>query len=267
MVLTRIKKLASLMNWEFMTGVTRRLLFAPGKVRTFSVAGLRMQMRSPSFVAQYRSIFIDQEYRFRYEGECPRILDLGANVGMSCVYFKRLFPKGEIWAFEPDKELFPLLEQNLKSNGIEGVEAINLAAWIRDEKISFAPNGLGGGAIDVPQQGGEDEKTQADAVIDAIDLRQWLQGRQFDFIKMDIEGAENQVIPHCIDELCQAEQLVLEHHSVRNEPQHLGNILTAFSERGFRYYIRTVDLAFNPFATPLKGRFDNHVVVYLDRCH
>src|SRR5688572_8635835 len=55
-----------------------------------------------SFVASYSEIFKRGIYRFETPSESPQIIDCGANIGLSVIYFKRLFPAARITAFEAD---------------------------------------------------------------------------------------------------------------------------------------------------------------------
>ena len=74
-------------NFEFIANVLKGKIvsIAQNKMKplTFSVRGRRMKMRFPSFIAQYRNIFLNEEYAFSFDGSSPRILDIGANFGMS----------------------------------------------------------------------------------------------------------------------------------------------------------------------------------------
>src|SRR5690349_14366069 len=47
-------------------------------------------------------IFIDKVYLFHSAELSPRIIDCGANIGLSVIFFKRTFPSAKIIAFEPD---------------------------------------------------------------------------------------------------------------------------------------------------------------------
>jgi predicted O-methyltransferase YrrM len=55
-------------------------------------------------------------YRFNSLITKPLILDCGANVGVSVLYFKRLYPDAEIIAFEPDEDVFAILKQNYEES-------------------------------------------------------------------------------------------------------------------------------------------------------
>ena len=44
--------------------------------------------------------------REHIRGESPLILDVGANLGSSVAFYRRLFPNARVIAFEPDPETF-----------------------------------------------------------------------------------------------------------------------------------------------------------------
>ena len=70
---------------------------------------------SASFLFMYHEIFEQQIYRFKARTERPVIIDGGANIGLSIIYFKKLYPDANIVAFEPDRKVFNVLEKNIES--------------------------------------------------------------------------------------------------------------------------------------------------------
>lgn len=66
------------------------------------------------FVLIYKDIFISKEYRFTADNDPPLIFDCGAHIGVSVLYFKKLYPKAKIIAFEPNPVTFKLLELLVK---------------------------------------------------------------------------------------------------------------------------------------------------------
>ena len=74
-----------------------------------------------------REVFTSDLYYFETENPNPFIIDLGAHIGLSTLYFKQTYPGSEIIAIEPNPGTFELLEQNLFENQIDGVTAINAA--------------------------------------------------------------------------------------------------------------------------------------------
>lgn len=41
-----------------------------------------------SFISTYREIFVERIYDFKFSNSTPRILDLGANIGLSVLFFQ-----------------------------------------------------------------------------------------------------------------------------------------------------------------------------------
>src|SRR5690606_6701996 len=81
----------------------------------------------PTLIGLYREIFLDEIYRFSAACEAPFIVDCGANIGMSVLYFKTLYPESRIVAFEPNPSAFALLEKNVAVNQLDGVSLFNYA--------------------------------------------------------------------------------------------------------------------------------------------
>jgi FkbM family methyltransferase len=185
-----------------------------------------------SFLESYREIFVERCYDFPWEGAPPRILDLGANIGLSVLRFELRHPGARIVALEPDPAIFAHLERNVHGNGFGDVELVNRAAWNAAGTVSFRADGADGGRV-APGAGGGSE-------VQALDLAAFLAERRFDAIKMDIEGAEAVVLPACRDALASVRFLAVEYHSVAGRPQALHELLRVFESCGFRVQVRSV---------------------------
>jgi FkbM family methyltransferase len=55
---------------------------------------------------------------------------------MASLYFKWLYPKARVRAFEPDPATFDLLKQNTGRNGLD-VQPHNCALWDQDGEVDF----------------------------------------------------------------------------------------------------------------------------------
>lgn len=75
------------------------------------------------FLARYQEI--DDLYQsLLRSGKTPLIIDCGANIGLSALYFKRQFGKAKLVALEPQQDNFDLLKRNCsKINEIEFLQA------------------------------------------------------------------------------------------------------------------------------------------------
>lgn len=80
-------------------------------------------------------------YWFDTDQEEPVIIDVGAHIGLATLYFKWLYPGAEIWALEPNPQLFALLEQNVSENHLEKVHPLNVAVGRERGMVKFYRDG------------------------------------------------------------------------------------------------------------------------------
>lgn len=192
-----------------------------------------------SFIWQFKDIFLDEIFELKAGKEIPVVYDCGANIGMSCLFFKKMAPKARIKAFEPDKYISGFLKKNLLLNGFNDIEIIEKAVWINNTGVSFTSDGADGGSIL-----GEENKVN----LESIRLRDLLMAEEnIDLLKMDIEGAEFDVILDCQDHLSRVQNIFIEYHSWNNSSQNLSKILNVLEKNNFRYYIEDLHKRKIPF--------------------
>ena len=91
--------------------------------------------------------------------------------------------------------------------------------------------------------------------VQAIDFLEALNKEdKIDMLKMDIEGAENDVIPHIASALYKIDKIFIEYHSFNNGEQRLDEILSLLKQNKFRYYIRHVNNRKSPFIDTAKDK-------------
>jgi FkbM family methyltransferase len=195
-----------------------------------------------SFLSAFREIFANRCYAFKSAGIKPRILDLGANIGLSVLFFKTEYPGAEIEAFEADPAIFGYLQKNIFGNGWDDVRLINSAAWHENTVLQFEVEGADGGRV--ARSGGENVVN-----VSAIDISEFMSDKHYDFMKIDIEGAEVGVLSRCRDKLKNVDHLFVEYHSVIGWPQRLHELLEILTSAGFRYHIHSP----NPTSRPFMG--------------
>lgn len=201
------------------------------------VAGLNLVFPdSASFLSAYREIFVNKVYDFSCPNDSPVILDLGANIGLSVLYFKQKYPNSRIFAFEPDPVIFSYLRRNIENNHLANVELLNYAAWGETTTLQFLSDGADAGRI--VETGSLNSVT-----IHALDIREFMKSRKLnhlDMLKIDVEGAEDVVLPACERFLPSVENIFVEYHSLRDRPQFLDRLTKILSDAGFRLHIHSV---------------------------
>lgn len=186
------------------------------------------------FLHNYKEIFEEHVYYFESENKSPLIIDCGSNIGLSIIYFKTLFPESTVIGFEPDPDIFNLLQTNLRSFNFTNVEPRNEAVWTKNELLTFKKGYLEGHIVN------EEGDRQNTITIKAIRLRELLEKyNTIDFLKIDIEGAELDVLEDCADLLPRVKNLFIEFHN--NGGRYLSELtrlLSVLETRGFAYYMK-----------------------------
>lgn len=213
-----------------------------------------------SFEFINREVFIEEIYKFKGSSDEPYIIDAGANIGLGTLYFKMLYPNSKIVAFEPDPQVFDVLQENLGSFGYEDVELIPKALWDSETTLTFFQEGADGGRIATTQD------REAITTLPTTRLRKYIE-QPVDFLKVDIEGAETRVLQDCQDLLHNVERIFVEYHSFASEKQTLNELLEVLTAAGFRYYISHIGV-YSPQPLLKKNTFlgmDNQLNIYATR--
>lgn len=194
-----------------------------------------------SLLSAYKAIFKDEIYAFEPDTGSPQILDGGSNIGLATLYWKQQFPDARITAFEPDPEVFQTLKKNMEHHGCDDVILVQKGLWSEEGKLEFQPDGADAGHM-ASVTGSE---TDGD-VVPVTRLVPYLDDR-IDMLKLDIEGAEVEVLCDAAGHLGSVQNLFVEYHSYVGKEQRIDEILRVLREAGFRIHIRPEFVVDRPF--------------------
>lgn len=187
----------------------------------------------------FREIFLEHQYAFTSSTEKPLIIDCGANIGMSVLYFKRRWPGARILAIEANPRAFELLKRNVEQNGLKDVECLNVAVADAEGTLDFFVNHQAGTLLgSLREDRGGTERLQV-AARRLSDLLAALPG-EVAAVKIDIEGAEWQVLKDLqeLGALARPRQYLIEyHHRIGDERSRLSVFLKALEDAGYEYTI------------------------------
>jgi FkbM family methyltransferase len=197
-----------------------------------------------------KEIFIDESYKFKSKNESV-IYDIGANIGVSTLFFRLNYPNAKIIAFEADKNIYEILKNNLKA--YNNIEIINKAAWIENRIVSFDNEGSDSGKID----------NNGDKKVEAIRLLEFLEKEEkINLLKMDIEGAETEVFMDIKYQLNKIDNIIMEYHYKNNSEDKLIEILTILKQNNFKYYLETINSRPAPLYNDSNNNFFSQINIY-----
>ena len=186
-----------------------------------------------------------------YEQQIPPggyILDCGANIGLSVIYLNKIAPDAVIEAFEPDLKNFSFLERNMRAFKINNIQLHKAAVWKENTTLSFSSEGSMSSKINNVYETG----TETGTIVNAVRLRDYLI-RKVDFLKMDIEGAEYEVLKDIADRLHFVMSMFVEYHGTFSQNRELLHMLEIIEKAGFSFYIKEAAVLFShPFTKRAK---------------
>ena len=213
----------------------------------------------PRFVENKNMLFDWGLYRFATTQDVPRIIDCGASIGLNTCYFKHLYPKSNIVAFEPDPPVFEILKRNCASWGAHDIQLIPKAIWTSEGTLPFRGDGKWSGRLD------EEATGENVSQVPTCRLRDYLTQR-VDLLRLDIQGAEVDVLLDCADLLGQVQYLAVDYHSVFKRPQRLDELTGLLVQAGFRMHFWATPQTSTPFLhRDLQGGIDAQLHIFAFR--
>jgi FkbM family methyltransferase len=118
----------------------------------------------------------------------PVILDLGANIGCTIRHFSHLYPDATIIGYELDKDNYGVALKNIHS--LENCSLNNQAIW-GSKRTTYYNHQLHFDAYHLDEQLTSGKKVSTVTINHIVDSYQLA---RIDYLKMDIEGAEKNIL-------------------------------------------------------------------------
>lgn len=126
--------------------------------------------------------------------EKPTVLDVGANIGTTAIYFALKRPRGTVHAFEPNPAMFDCLDENRQLSNCNNIILHDFALSNRSGTTHLIE------AMEGNPGSSYLSEERADGSVEVVlnELDQILPEIQVDFIKIDVEGSERAVLEGAI---------------------------------------------------------------------
>ena len=127
-------------------------------------------------------------------GEVRTVLDIGANVGITALYFSRIFPNAQIYAFEPAPDNFAVLSRNIANS--KRIRGFNFGLGAQDAELELfhSDNPINFGGYSLHPAGSDTSKKLRIQVRNVAAVLAELSLEKIDVVKIDTEGAEYDIL-------------------------------------------------------------------------
>jgi FkbM family methyltransferase len=145
------------------------------------------------------------------------VLDVGAHIGhYTIISSERVGPKGRVVAIEADPSNFEMLNHNIRLNGLTNIISLNYAVYSKEEKVKlYLPSKDSGftiyNTIMTDRASTEKDKfIQVNAnTLDNLLQQNRIREEDVNWIKIDVEGAEYEVLKGATNILSKSKDIAL----------------------------------------------------------
>jgi len=139
-----------------------------------------------------QDVLLEYEYHVTLIHPPKVIVDAGANIGLTSIFFANQYPSARIFAIEPEPSNFEMLQRNVSR--YDNIVPIKAALWNNESEITLVDPGLDKWGFQV-QDSASSEAARGEYVtaitVDSLMSRYDI--AKIDILKIDIEGAEKEV--------------------------------------------------------------------------
>jgi FkbM family methyltransferase len=215
-----------------------RLLGGKRSVDVDLKSGISLRLRSMSSTDYDTAWQI--YWRGDYESPKPlddvhKVVDLGANVGYSCVYWCQKYPQCQVTALEPHPLHLEIMKDNLARNGFLDRVQIIAAAAGTGEKSAYLSDARSSSTV-------TDQKAAFQIRVLDIFREPEITAGKVDFLKMDIEGGEYELLADPRFAELDVRALVVEWHKTPEHPDGRAWCVQRLEELGYQTRIGAEDL-------------------------
>jgi FkbM family methyltransferase len=145
--------------------------------------------------------------QIRSEGNVPLIIDGGANIGASTIWFATNFAGCQVFGIEPERQNFAVLSRN--TTGYSNITLFNAALWDRPEPLSLVLEEGTGWGCRVKERAHDKSIVPTVTVPDLLSRDAKLRPV---IVKVDIEGAEAALLRSATEWVDDVPLMIFEQH-------------------------------------------------------
>jgi FkbM family methyltransferase len=148
--------------------------------------------RGSTDLAVFEEVFVRQAYFIEKMAKIRPsvIIDAGANIGITSIFFALAYPNARIFSIEPEERNYELLKRNTAA--YPQITSIHAALWNRDQDVEIEDPGRGAWAFQV-KEAGAGPRNMVVPGVSVLGLCRRFGIDQIDIFKIDIEGAEREL--------------------------------------------------------------------------
>jgi len=136
-----------------------------------------------------------QLHDIQFKSDRPRIIDIGAHIGLVSVFLAKYYPSSTVESYEPNPDNYSHLVKNIKANRLRNVKTHHAAVTGDGRDVIIQTTADNSGQYSIFKEGGKK--------VHSVSVTKLLK-KPIDLLKIDCEGAEYEIFEALTDEQIQS---------------------------------------------------------------
>ncbi|WP_371504454.1 FkbM family methyltransferase [Nitrosopumilus adriaticus] len=201
---------------------------------------IKIKIRTDSTdIMQVATVWLAEDYKIPefYIKENDIIIDIGAHIGLFCLYTSQYCKNGKVFCYEPIKKNFDILTENLELNNIKNIIPFNSAVSNQNNKTKIFLNS-DDSAHSIFDSGKDSiyvKSTTIKSIFDENEIE------NCNLLKLDCEGAEYQIIDSITPEYyTKIDKIIIEYHMATKNLELYKKLLEKLVDNSFKIRIEKI---------------------------
>jgi len=231
-----LKVMKVLRNWWLYPIVYLKLTKKPTVIFE-TKNGIKIMLRTDSTdLMALTHVWLIEEYS-KHDFQIKKtdtVIDIGAHIGLFSLYASQNCTEGKVFAFEPIKENYGILELNKKLNNFSNIQSENCAISKLTSKITLYQSN---------DESGHSKFIQTDNPVEVASksLNDFFKENRLEsvnLLKLDCEGSEYEIIDSLEDKYFEMiEKMIIEYHLVDSNPKLLKKLKNKLKSHSYEISI------------------------------
>lgn len=135
----------------------------------------------------FLQVFVRNGYAFDIDLVPEVIVDCGANIGLTSIYYSNKYPQAKVIAIEPEKSNYDMMVSNTRN--YSNIKCLHKGVWKKSCMLEIIDESVSNWEFVVK----ESNNKNGISAISILDLIKEYEISQIDILKIDIEGSEKEV--------------------------------------------------------------------------